>query len=296
MKTAYEILNAESGWPDGLTPTEGEIKAYFLGWKMCNSDGSYPYAGSGDKYWKSRVDGSGLTDELPTTRATSFKPLQMIWKHLEDETFKLMVSDPIGPLGAANTAISAKAYHEDSWTGNGSTSSYTLSQEATGDYKVYVDGCEVTTGITKESTEFEFVAPIRQGGKIKAVYNETDSPILITFELLEPTGSLEAINYPTAFQITEEEDARSFVFENGITKKAVKARTFNVQISKLLKEDIENILKKYRGKTFRLKIENTRDSVTEYLSPCHIEAGSSKDWIEGSETLNIKAGDYYDNT
>ena len=295
MKTAYEILNAESGWPDGLTPSENEIKAYFLGWKMCNSDGSYPYAGTGDKYWKSRVDGSGLTDTLPTSLADGFKPFQMIWKHLEDETFKLMVSDPIGPLGAANTAISAKAYHEDSWTGNGSTSSYTLSQEATGDYKVYVDGCEVTTGITKESTEFEFVAPIRQGGKIKAVYNETDSPILITFELLEPTGSLEAINYPTAFQITEEEDARSFVFENGISKKAVKSRSFSVQISKLLKEDVQNILKKYRGKTFRLKIENTRDSVIEYLSPCHIESGSTKDWIEGTETLNIKAGDYYDN-
>jgi hypothetical protein len=47
---------------------------------MCNSDGTTPYSGSGTKYWKSIVDGSGLTSTLPTTLAAGYTPYKMIYQ------------------------------------------------------------------------------------------------------------------------------------------------------------------------------------------------------------------------
>jgi len=65
MITTLKINKTESGWPSSYTPSLAEIKAYFLGWRMCNSDGTAPYV-SGDKYWHKWVDMSGLTDVCPT--------------------------------------------------------------------------------------------------------------------------------------------------------------------------------------------------------------------------------------
>jgi len=64
MLTTFKINKADSGWPSGFTPSEDEIKAYFLGWRLCDADGE-PYV-SGDKYWHKWTDLSGLTDVCPT--------------------------------------------------------------------------------------------------------------------------------------------------------------------------------------------------------------------------------------
>ena len=36
-------LNSETGFGDNIFQTNNEVKAYFYGWKMCNSDGTSPY-------------------------------------------------------------------------------------------------------------------------------------------------------------------------------------------------------------------------------------------------------------
>ena len=54
------ISSADSGWGDAYTQTADEIKAYFYGWRMCNTDGS-PYT-SGTKGWNQLYSGqSGAT-------------------------------------------------------------------------------------------------------------------------------------------------------------------------------------------------------------------------------------------
>ncbi|MEG6521184.1 hypothetical protein [Desulfotomaculum sp. 1211_IL3151] len=64
------IPNVDSGWADSYAPTPDEIKAYFMGWKMCNSiiGRTTPYNGTGTKGWvafdKSAADGGTLTDGI----------------------------------------------------------------------------------------------------------------------------------------------------------------------------------------------------------------------------------------
>jgi hypothetical protein len=74
------VNNTDTGWADTLTPSDSEIKAYFYGWKMCNNDGTSPYSGSGTKYWKRIMDGTGLTSTLPTASYSGYTPYKLIYK------------------------------------------------------------------------------------------------------------------------------------------------------------------------------------------------------------------------
>lgn len=65
MLTTIKINKTDSGWPASYEPSSDEIKAYFLGWRLCDADGA-PYV-SGDKYWHKWTDLSGITDTCPTT-------------------------------------------------------------------------------------------------------------------------------------------------------------------------------------------------------------------------------------
>lgn len=57
---SIEISNSDSGWGASYTPTQAEIKAYFLGWKMYGVDGpDGVYIGTGPKYFAYRTDESG---------------------------------------------------------------------------------------------------------------------------------------------------------------------------------------------------------------------------------------------
>lgn len=62
------ISNTDSGWGDSYTPTADEIKAYFMGWRMCNNVDYGLYNGTGSKVWykigETPVQG---TTVLPTT-------------------------------------------------------------------------------------------------------------------------------------------------------------------------------------------------------------------------------------
>ena len=68
---------ADTGW--GVTPTAAETKAYFLGWMMCNADGTAPYL-SGTKNWKHITDGAGLTATLPTATYAGYTPYRLLYQ------------------------------------------------------------------------------------------------------------------------------------------------------------------------------------------------------------------------
>jgi len=73
--------DAETGFPEDYSPSGGEWKAYFYGWKMCNSDGSTPYSGTGTKYWKKITDGTGLTSTLPTASYSGYTPYKIKYQY-----------------------------------------------------------------------------------------------------------------------------------------------------------------------------------------------------------------------
>ncbi len=74
------IDDADSGWTDAMTPgTTPLIKAYMNGWKLCSSTGG-PYDGIATYYWKSVVDGTGITSDqnyVLNNYAPNFTPYQL---------------------------------------------------------------------------------------------------------------------------------------------------------------------------------------------------------------------------
>ncbi|MEW9104393.1 pyocin knob domain-containing protein [Paenibacillus sp.] len=78
------IANTDSGWGDSYTPTADEIKAYFNGWKMYDTETSKtaePYNRTDGKYkgWVRRNDAGQFVDgtgTLPTTQA----PINSQWQ------------------------------------------------------------------------------------------------------------------------------------------------------------------------------------------------------------------------
>ncbi|MGG1878253.1 hypothetical protein ABDI30_11885 [Paenibacillus cisolokensis] len=96
---------ADSGWGDDYEPSQDEIKAYFMGWKM------YPYGdaagataaynGTGTKGWCYRIDGktgntngdyAGGVSTLPTTQAPGYTPYQLLYR-LATPTVEPVVSE-----------------------------------------------------------------------------------------------------------------------------------------------------------------------------------------------------------
>ncbi|WP_372238125.1 hypothetical protein [Paenibacillus peoriae] len=83
------VSNADSGWGDSYTPSTGEIRAYFMGWKMYDtSTGSttapYNRTDGQSKGWVRRrlsdgafVDGIGT---LPTTQAPEYTPYKLVYQ------------------------------------------------------------------------------------------------------------------------------------------------------------------------------------------------------------------------
>ncbi|WP_328801952.1 hypothetical protein T3H97_05740 [Paenibacillus sp. LX16] len=64
------ISVADSGWADGYTPTQDEIKAYFLGWNMYywNGTSAELYNNQGPKSWRKINNHGATTSTLPTTQ------------------------------------------------------------------------------------------------------------------------------------------------------------------------------------------------------------------------------------
>ena len=93
------VKNEDSGWSNAYVPSQAEIKAYFYGWKMCNSDGMSPYYKSEVPYtpatWAEWTKTNATIDSnnniclnnTPTTRSNmninmSLKPLKTSTKYV----------------------------------------------------------------------------------------------------------------------------------------------------------------------------------------------------------------------
>ncbi|WP_139074700.1 hypothetical protein [Paenibacillus elgii] len=78
------VSNADSGWGDSFNPSPEEIKAYFNGWRMCDTSdptGKTPYNNSGTRgwYWVTDKDiNPFFTFVLPTQQAgKGWKPYKL---------------------------------------------------------------------------------------------------------------------------------------------------------------------------------------------------------------------------
>jgi len=83
------IADIDSGWADAYTPTVEEIKAYFLGWRMCNGqfNGLYVSGGKvwyphGDKNLDRAVTGRATapTEASPSIKDNSIRPYQFLYR------------------------------------------------------------------------------------------------------------------------------------------------------------------------------------------------------------------------
>lgn len=80
------VANNDSGWGDSYTPTDSEIKAYFMGWEMGTLvSGSYVhmYNGTGTKYWRARSvlqTGAGNTPTTPVEVSGKWQPYKLVYE------------------------------------------------------------------------------------------------------------------------------------------------------------------------------------------------------------------------
>lgn len=108
------IANTDSGWGPDYTPTQEEIKAYFMGWKMWDwntNDGASTYNGEQGqiKAWCRRVPGTANdytdgTQTLPTTQAAAWTPYQILYR-LAKETVKPVVSEGCLTLAEGDNTV-----------------------------------------------------------------------------------------------------------------------------------------------------------------------------------------------
>lgn len=97
------VHNDETGFPHDMNYviTQEEIRAYLLGWRMCNQDGSVPYNGVGQKYWKAISNGQ-IVSVLPTSFAQNFFPINIRYEFQEPI---VMVEVPVEPSSVITVMI-----------------------------------------------------------------------------------------------------------------------------------------------------------------------------------------------
>ncbi|MGR6761733.1 hypothetical protein [Paenibacillus polymyxa] len=93
---------ADSGWADGYTPTQDDIKAYFYGYKAYDANTITPanaqasttatWSGTGTKYWVQRVGAPNFTQSVPQQSYTGYTPYQLVYQ-LASPTVEPIVSE-----------------------------------------------------------------------------------------------------------------------------------------------------------------------------------------------------------
>ncbi|KZE81470.1 hypothetical protein AV545_08235 [Paenibacillus jamilae] len=93
---------ADSGWADGYTPTQDDIKAYFYGYKAYDANTITPaqaqaattatWNGTGTKYWVQRVGAPNFTQSVPQQSYAGYTPYQLVYQ-LATPTVEPIVSE-----------------------------------------------------------------------------------------------------------------------------------------------------------------------------------------------------------
>ncbi len=190
-----------------------------------------------------------------------------------------------------------QAKHIDVFEGDGYTTEFTLTEtpNGTASIKAFVNGRE-ETDIAVTTTKVTFATAPRRKALVEVEYSlavEYQEP-LIYLEYLEASGTVETVPALVDLTVTENEEKTGYLNVNGAPLKVAGNKTYTVTLNKDLIESQNNILEEYRDKKFRLKVENPRDSSTEYLGVCHIDPDASLNYLNGTESITIKCGDLYD--
>ncbi len=93
---------ADSGWADGYTPTQDDIKAYFYGYKAYDANTITPanaqasttatWSGTGTKYWVQRVGLPTFTQSAPQQSYAGYTPYQLVYQ-LATPTVEPIISE-----------------------------------------------------------------------------------------------------------------------------------------------------------------------------------------------------------
>jgi len=144
MLTTFKIHKSDSGWPESYEPSSDEMKAYFLGWRLCGAAGA-PYV-SGDKYWHKWTDLSAITATCPTT------------SYVGSERYLAVVADDTGEAVSVNITNPFRIFHGENIISTDTISDISLEwteiKESIEDrliaghkYLVYLEGKANDTGV-----------------------------------------------------------------------------------------------------------------------------------------------------
>jgi len=264
-----------------VTSGSGTLTKSGTGTAILIDENGVPYEGT--------VSGTTLTTSAPDGTYT-------VWYQLATpKVLEIPVTSNFNYLGRGHNQILLSQHKKDTFVADGVTKTFNLSSTASStSYTVKIAG-QIISGVTKTTSSITFSVPPRRNEIIEVIYNVDYSLSPgIEAEVLKTNGTTMDVKFLTDISITEQEEALDVNPKNGPRKHAVRNRGYELSISKDLIE-AQNNLEYFRDKTFRVKIYNSRDGTTEYLSPCTYKQGLSKDWISGSESVVILAGDYYDN-
>jgi len=290
LNGAFDSINLSTGTKEKRWEKETEVSVASgsatlsksgIGTAILIGENGVPYEGT--------VSGTSLTTSASDGTYT-------VWYQLATpEMLKVLVTSNFNYLGREHNQIFISQHKKDTFIADGVTKTFNLSSTALSTSCAVKIAGQTISGVTKTTSSITFSVPPRRNEIIEVIY-DTDYSLSpgIEAEVLKTNGTTMDVKFLTDISITEQEEALDVNPKNGPRKHAVRNRGYELSISKDLIE-AQNNLEYFRDKTFRVKIYNSRDGTTEYLSPCTYKQGLSKDWISGSESVVILAGDYYDN-
>lgn len=201
------------------------------------------------------------------------------------------------PLSLGNNAPTIQQANSDTFSGDGSTLEFTLSETAgSTTYQVFVSGREISSGCTKTTSAITFSTAPRNGVIIEARYNAaTVSSLTLTASVHEPDDDPVELEGLEALSISEKIGEIAHETLHGIPTRFETFRSYGANVSFFLEENARKFLDAWSGKTFRLILENDRawDYRRDILASCEINSGASVDYIEGAYAVPVTATDFY---
>lgn len=203
-------------------------------------------------------------------------------------------------LNGGHNNFIGESYNSDEFSGDGTTTAFTLSTTADDtNYDVLIAGIKQESGVTKTTTNFTFDSAPKNGAIVEVEYNRTtNSSWFATLNVYEPSGTLNTRAYETTISAQSNDRYYEPSDDLGNTEQIEQSSDYTVTLTFDLFENVQSFADEWKGKKFRIIIENISDTATTYtkdiFAVCEI-LSSSKDYIEGTETVTIKATDYYMN-
>ena len=197
-----------------------------------------------------------------------------------------------------NSLLNFENVKSDEFSGDGTTTAFTLSETADSTtYDVYVAGILQDSGVTKTTTTITFASAPKNGAIIRVRYNEFSSFAWVaSFNVYEPSDIEVSYGAQTAVTVQENQKAieRTDKFNN--TDRKIQSRDYTIQLDMDTLKDAQAFIDRWKGKKFRMIMEYTNGTSYEkdIAAICEIES-SSKDWLTPSESVTIRATDYYFN-